>query len=138
MRRQIDFGAIRSRNWMKTLNQSVADPASNPEDSTDKDDRSQTGNKFRLSTKDMTMRLFALSALAVTTFVATTAFPPAPANAVIYCTTTGMREGCVARRFVAPTAGVVTTTGLGVRRGAAVNRGGPMNRGGPVNRRGRR
>jgi hypothetical protein len=83
------------------------------------------------------MRLFVLSALAVTAFVAMTAFHPTPANAVVYCTTTGVREGCVARRFVAPAARVVTTTGLGVRRGAAFNRG-PMNRGGPVNRRGRR
>jgi hypothetical protein len=123
---------------MKTLNQTIADPTGNPEDSMDEDDRSQTGNKFRLSTKDMTMRLFVLSTLAVTTFLATTAFHPAPANAVVYCTATGMREGCVARRFVAPAAPVITTTGVGVRRGAAYYRGGSVNRGGPVNRRGRR
>jgi hypothetical protein len=78
------------------------------------------------------MRLFVLSALAVTTFVAMTAFHPIPANAAIYCTNAGVPQGCVVRRGVAPRANIITTTGLGVRRGAAFNRGGP------VNRRGRR
>lgn len=84
------------------------------------------------------MRLYLLSALAVTTFVAMTAFHPTLANAAIYCTNIGVPQGCVVRRGVAPRANVITTTGLGVRRGAAFNRGGAMNRGGPVNRRGRR
>jgi hypothetical protein len=53
----------------------------------------------------------------------------APAVAVVYCTTTGVPQGCVVRRPVARAA-VVTA---GVR---AV--GTPVNRGGPVNRAGRR
>jgi hypothetical protein len=84
------------------------------------------------------MRLFVLSALAATTFVAMTAVHPTPANAVVYCDTTGVAQGCVARRFVTPAANAFATPGVGVRRGDAFNRGGAMNRGGPVNRRGRR
>jgi hypothetical protein len=84
------------------------------------------------------MRLLVLSALAVTTFVATTAFHSTPAHAVIYCTTGGVPQGCVARRVVAPAARFVAAPGVGVRRGGAVYRGGAMNRGGPVNRVGRR
>jgi hypothetical protein len=53
----------------------------------------------------------------------------APAHAVVYCTTTGVPQGCVVRRPVARAAAVTA----GVR---AV--GTPMNRGGPVNRVGRR
>jgi hypothetical protein len=65
--------------------------------------------------------------------MASTALPmsAAPAQAVVYCTTTGVPQGCVVRRPVARAA-VVTA---GVR---AVGRGTPMNRGGPVNRVGRR
>ena len=47
------------------------------------------------------------------------------AQAVVYCKTTGVPQGCVVRR-VAPVAR------------AAVRPGTPMNRGGPVNRVGRR
>jgi hypothetical protein len=89
-------------------------------------------NQIELPTKDTAMRLYVLSALAVTTFVAMTAFHPTPANAVVYCSAAGVPQGCVARRGIAPRANVITTTGLGVRRGTAFNRGGP------VNRRGRR
>jgi hypothetical protein len=53
----------------------------------------------------------------------------APAQAIVYCTTTGVPQGCVVRRPVARAAAVTA----GVR---AV--GTPMNRGGPVNRVGRR
>jgi hypothetical protein len=48
-----------------------------------------------------------------------------PANAVVYCKTVGVPQGCVARR-VAPVARAVGRPGT------------PMNRGGPVNRVGRR
>src|SRR5215203_2072726 len=59
--------------------------------------------------------------------MACTALPmsAAPAQAVVYCTTTGVPQGCVVRRPVARAAAVTA----GVR---AV--GTPMNRGGPVNR----
>jgi len=48
-----------------------------------------------------------------------------PAQAIVYCRTVGIPQGCVVRP-VAPVAR------------AAVRRGTPMNRGGPVNRVGRR
>jgi hypothetical protein len=48
-----------------------------------------------------------------------------PAQAIVYCKTVGIPQGCVVRP-VAPVAR------------AAVRRGTPMNRGGPVNRVGRR
>jgi hypothetical protein len=56
----------------------------------------------------------------------------APAQAVVYCTTTGVPQGCVVRRPVARAAAVTA----GVR--AVGLPGTPMNRGGPVNRVGRR
>jgi hypothetical protein len=37
MRSQIEFGAVRSRNWMKTLNQTIAVPTDNPEGSADRE-----------------------------------------------------------------------------------------------------
>jgi hypothetical protein len=49
----------------------------------------------------------------------------APANAVVYCKTVGVPQGCVVRP-VAPVARAVARPGT------------PMNRGGPVNRVGRR
>ena len=48
-----------------------------------------------------------------------------PANAVVYCKTAGVPQGCVVRR-AAPVARAVARPGT------------PMNRGGPVNRIGRR
>ena len=71
------------------------------------------------------MRLFVLAALAVIAFVATMAIDTHDANAVIYCKTTGVPQGCVARP-VAPVARAVARPGT------------PANRGGPVNRVGRR
>jgi len=47
-----------------------------------------------------------------------------PANAIVYCKTVGVPQGCVVRR--APVARAVVRPGT------------PMNRGGPVNRVGRR
>ena len=66
--------------------------------------------------------------------IALTALPmsAAPAQAVVYCTTTGVPQGCVVRRPVARAAAVTA----GVR--AVARPGTPMNRGGPVNRVGRR
>jgi hypothetical protein len=62
--------------------------------------------------------------------MACTALPmsTAPAQAVVYCTTTGVPQGCVVGRPVARAAAVT----------AVVRHGTPMNRGGPVNRLGRR
>jgi hypothetical protein len=62
--------------------------------------------------------------------MAFTALPmsAAPAKAVVYCTTTGVPQGCVVRRPVARAAAAT----------AVVRNGTPMNRGGPVNRVGRR
>jgi hypothetical protein len=70
---------------------------------------------------ETTMRLFILPALAVTAFVATMAVHPTPANAVIYCKTAGVPQGCVVRG-AAPVARAV------VRPGTVANRGGPVNR----------
>jgi hypothetical protein len=62
--------------------------------------------------------------------MAFTALPmsAAPAQAIVYCTTTGVPQGCVVRRPVARAAAAT----------AVVRNGTPMNRGGPVNRAGRR
>jgi hypothetical protein len=62
--------------------------------------------------------------------MASTALPmsAAPAQAIVYCTTTGIPQGCVVRRPVARAAAAT----------AVVRNGTPMNRGGPVNRVGRR
>jgi hypothetical protein len=76
--------------------------------------------------KDTTMRLFVLSALAVTAFVSTMTFEPSNANAVVYCASGVVRAGCVVRPVVAPVARAVARPGV------------PGNRGGPVNRVGRR
>lgn len=75
------------------------------------------------------MRWFVLAALAVIAFVATMAVNTHDANAVVYCKTTGVPQGCVVRpvaRTVAPVARAVVRPGT------------PANRGGPVNRVGRR
>jgi hypothetical protein len=72
------------------------------------------------------MRLFVLSALAGTAFVATLTFEPSNANAVVYCAAGVYRAGCVVRPVAAPLAR------------AAVRPGRVGNRGGPVNRVGRR
>ena len=66
--------------------------------------------------------------------MASTALPmsASPAQAIVYCTTTGVPQGCVVRRPVARAAAVTA----GVR--AVGLPGTPMNRGGPVNRVGRR
>src|SRR3954451_25173683 len=66
-----------------------------------------------------------LSAAGLTLIVAATSLTPTPANAVVYCRTVGIPQGCVVRR-VAPVARAVARPGR------------PMNRGGPVNRVGRR
>jgi hypothetical protein len=73
------------------------------------------------------MRVFVLSALAGTAFVATLTFEPSNANAVVYCAAGVYRAGCVVRPVVAP-----------VARAAVVHPGRVGNRGGPVNRVGRR
>jgi hypothetical protein len=80
------------------------------------------------------MRLFVLSALAITAFSATMTFEPSNANAVVYCASGVVRAGCVVR----PVATVgVGTVGVGAR-GVGVRPGTVGNRGGPVNRAGRR
>ncbi|MCP3473834.1 hypothetical protein NLM33_26315 [Bradyrhizobium sp. CCGUVB1N3] len=64
-----------------------------------------------------------------------------PAQAVVYCKTVGVPQGCVVRPtaavVVAPAAPVaaaaVATPGVGAP-GVGVRAGTPMNRGGPVNR----
>src|SRR3954471_4356650 len=66
-----------------------------------------------------------LSAAGLTLIVAAASLTPSPANAVVYCRTVGIPQGCVVRR-VAPVARAVARPGT------------PMNRGGPVNRVGRR
>src|SRR6266536_6612877 len=45
----------------------------------------------------MTMRLFALAAIGVTTFAATMTFGTSNANAVVYCVEGAYRAGCVVR-----------------------------------------
>src|SRR6266849_5132266 len=55
----------------------------------------------------MTMRLFALAAIGVTTFAATMTFETSNANAVVYCVEGVYRAGCVVRPGVAPVRGVV-------------------------------
>jgi hypothetical protein len=79
--------------------------------------------------------LFALAAVSLSA---------APAEAVVYCKTIGVPQGCVARPGVpavvvgAPVArAAVVAPGVGAR-GVGVRPGTPANRGGPVNRVGRR
>jgi hypothetical protein len=80
------------------------------------------------------MRIFVISAFAVTTFVATMTVDAPDANAVIYCRAVNLPRGCV----VAPVAQAnVSTVGVGAP-GVGVRAGTPANRGGPVNRVGRR
>ena len=71
------------------------------------------------------LRNLFLSVAGLTAIVAGTSLTPTPANAVVYCRTVGIPQGCVVRR-VAPVARAVARPGT------------PMNRGGPVNRIGRR
>ena len=52
----------------------------------------------------------------------------APAQAVVYCTTTGIPQGCVVRRPVARAAAVTAGVRAVGRPGTAMNRGGPVNR----------
>nr|QDP22042.1 hypothetical protein FNV92_07685 [Bradyrhizobium cosmicum] len=61
------------------------------------------------------------------------------AEAVVYCTTAGVPDGCVARPAAAAGApGRVGVAGVGAGApGAGVRAGTPANRGGPVNRAGR-
>jgi hypothetical protein len=59
-----------------------------------------------------------------------------PAEAVVYCRTVGIPQGCIVRP-VAPVARAVARPGVGAP-GVGVRRGTPMNRGGPVDRVGRR
>src|SRR6266849_5101050 len=58
----------------------------------------------------MTMRLFALAAIGVTTFAATMTFETSNANAVVYCVEGVYRAGCVVRPGVAPVRGVARRT----------------------------
>jgi len=85
------------------------------------------------------MRIFVISAFAVTTFVATMTVDAPDANAVIYCRAVNLPRGCVVAPVVqADVATVgVGTPGVGAR-GVGVRAGTPANRGGPVNRVGRR
>ena len=66
----------------------------------------------------------------------TLAMSNGPAQAVVYCRTVGVPQGCVVRP-VAPVARAVARPGVGAP-GVGVRRGTPMNCGGPVNRAGRR
>src|SRR6266540_703686 len=59
---------------------------------------------------ETTMRLFVLTALAITTFAATMTFEPSDANAVVYCTEGVYRAGCVVRPGVASVRGVARRT----------------------------
>jgi len=52
----------------------------------------------------------------------------APARAVVYCSTTGVPQGCVVRRPVARAAAVTAGVRAVGRPGTAMNRGGPVNR----------
>jgi hypothetical protein len=79
-------------------------------------------------------------ALAALSSLAAISFGAAPAEAVVYCRTVGVPQGCVGRPGVvgAPVArAAVATPGVGAR-GVGVRPGTPANRGGPVNRAGRR
>jgi hypothetical protein len=60
-----------------------------------------------------------------------------PANAIVYCKTVGVPQGCVARPVAPVARRAVMTPGVGAA-GVGVRPGTPMNRGGPVNRVGRR
>jgi hypothetical protein len=71
-------------------------------------------------------RILLVSAASLT--LLTVSLTPTPANAIVYCRTVGVPQGCVVR----PVARGVGAPGVGIRRGT------PMNRGGPVNRVGRR
>jgi hypothetical protein len=76
------------------------------------------------------MRLFVISAFAVTTFVATMTVDSSDANAVTYCRAVGVPHGCVAApaaRAAVETPGV-GAPGVGVRARSYANRGGPVNR----------
>jgi hypothetical protein len=74
-----------------------------------------------------------LVALATTPF---TVAVTTPANAVVYCKSVGVPQGCVARPG-ARAAVRAATPGVGAP-GVGVRPGTPLNRGGPVNRAGRR
>ena len=80
------------------------------------------------------MRKFVFAALAVTTFAATMTISADDANAVVYCTSTGVPQGCVVR----PVAPVARTAARAAARNDVGRHGTPTNRGGPVNRAGRR
>jgi|KBSMisStandDraft_5_1062788.scaffolds.fasta_scaffold745063_1 hypothetical protein len=71
----------------------------------------------------------------ITAIVGLMAITAAPADAVVYCKTVGVPQGCVARpgaAGVGVTPGVgVGAPGVGVRAGTPGNRGGPVNRVGP-------
>src|SRR5438093_11466029 len=58
----------------------------------------------------MTMGLFALAAIGVTTFAATMTFETSNANAVVYCAEGVYRAGCVVRPGVASVRGVARRT----------------------------
>jgi len=82
---------------------------------------------------EATLRKIVLAVLAVTAFAATMAINTNDANAVIYCTSTGVPQGCIVRPVapVARAARAAARTDVG-------RHGTPANRGGPVNRAGRR
>jgi hypothetical protein len=83
------------------------------------------------------MRMFVISAFAVTTFVATMAVDSSDANAVTYCRTVGVPHGCVAAPVAPAARAAVETPGVGAP-GVGVRARSYANRGGPVNRVGRR
>ena len=60
-----------------------------------------------------------------------------PANAIVYCRTVGVPQGCIVRPVAPVARRAVVTPGVGAA-GVGIRRGTPMNRGGPVNRVGRR
>jgi hypothetical protein len=59
------------------------------------------------------------------------------ANAIVYCSTVGVPQGCVVRAVAPMARRAVITPGVGAA-GVGIRPGTPMNRGGPVNRVGRR
>ena len=87
-----------------------------------------------------TERLLAGVTLTVLSTLMTVALGSGSAEAVVYCTATGVPEGCVARPVAAAGApGRVGVAGVGAGApGVGVRAGTPMNRGCPVNRVGER
>jgi hypothetical protein len=100
-----------------------------------------TGTPNGKQESKMSKRAGALSAgltVLVLAGAAMVSLGPSPAQAVVYCKTVGVPQGCVVRPTAvvvgAPVArAAVATPGVGAP-GVGVRAGTPMNRGGPVNR----